>query len=300
MTDLITTPGIYDVDESDYHDMEICDSPSISSSGLRTIDKECPAIYWWNSNLNPDREPVVKKPWTFGKAAHFYILEGEKMMRDRFTLIDDKLNLNSKEGKGAKAEAAESGKQLLRAKEVKAIKAMADALAAHDFAGAAFKNCHMEKTLVWKDKETGIWLRCRPDALPKKIVHIPDYKTTISARPSKFASAIWDYGYHCQAQLYLEGIRAVTGVKPLSFVFIVQEKKPPYVVSSFVLDPDALEWAKIQNHKAIHIFADCLESGRWPGYVDDIHQINLPPWAQNELWKRDGDGDFLTSESKTA
>lgn len=298
MTDLITEPGIYDVDGEEYHNREICDSPSISSSGLRTIINKCPAIFWWGSNLNPNREPVVKKPWTFGKAAHFYILEGEKMLSDRFTIIDDKLNLNSKEGKAAKAEAAETGRQILRDKEVKAIKAMSDALAAHEFIGSAFQNCDMEKTLAWKDTGTGVWLRCRPDALPKKIAHIPDYKTAISARPDEFSRAVWNYGYHCQAQLYLEGIRAVTGVAPKSFIFVVQEKTPPYVVSSFVLDPDAIEWAKIQNRKAVHIFADCLESGRWPGYVDDIQQINLPPWARNELWKRDSDGGFLTGNRK--
>lgn len=46
----ITEPGAYLVDETRYHAEEICDSLSISSSGLKTI-LNCPVKYWHDSPI---------------------------------------------------------------------------------------------------------------------------------------------------------------------------------------------------------------------------------------------------------
>lgn len=292
----ISAPGIYDVSEDLYHSVEICDGPSISSSGLRLIDSECPAKYWWASPLNAEYEPVRKKSFTFGKAAHQWLMLGPETIERRFLVIDDGLNLNSNEGKEVKAQAISEGREILRAADLVTIERMANALRAHPYIPAAFADCEPEKTLVWKDAETGVWLRCRPDALPSRIQHIPDYKTAVSAKPLAFQRAIWNYGYHQQAQFYLAGIEAVTDVKPKSFLFIAQEKTPPYVAQPYVLDENAIDWARLQNRRAIHTFARCLERDEWPGYADDIIQIDLPAWADNQLMRRDAEGDLTVPE----
>ena len=73
---LIDQPGVYQVPEADYHRKEICAGPSISSSGLRAI-ANCPAKYWWNSPLNPNRpEQSEARHFTFGRAAHDLVLDG--------------------------------------------------------------------------------------------------------------------------------------------------------------------------------------------------------------------------------
>lgn len=58
----IDRPGIYELPMEVYHGYrgEPCVAPSISSSGLRQMI-DCPAEYWWNSPLNPNR-PRVDEP----------------------------------------------------------------------------------------------------------------------------------------------------------------------------------------------------------------------------------------------
>jgi hypothetical protein len=54
---IISEPGIYrDVPMSVYHSQEICDGPSISSSGLRRIWNESAAHFFSDWDGNPERE----------------------------------------------------------------------------------------------------------------------------------------------------------------------------------------------------------------------------------------------------
>ena len=295
----ITRPGMYDVPHDLYHGAEICDGPSISASGLKLVRK-CPAKYWWNAPLNPKRPAVEKrsKALNFGTAAHDWLLLG-RLFLDGFTIIDDELNLNSKDGKAAKAEAAESGRELLRDRDLQAIDAMRKAIEAHPFAGQAFRNGYAEKTLVWKDRETGVWLRCKPDFLPNALKIIPDYKTTADASPEGFQKAIDTFGYFMQAPLYLDGIEAVFGERPAHWVFVAQEKEPPYVVELHELTEEALYRGSRENRTAIRRFAECLSKGHWPGYSTGINQIDLPAWTEKRLAARHDAEDAAAFETQT-
>lgn len=294
----IDTPGIYDLTLAEYL-AEPCASPSISSHGLRMIDGECPAKYWWNSPLNPEQPEIESKPLSFGKAAHDWLLMGDAFLETIHVLGAD-CNLRTNAGKAERDGAKEAGKTVIKADEFETVKAMHAALNAHEFAGAAFRNGQAEKSLVWKDKETGVWLRCRPDWLPAAIRHIPDYKTTISSKPEDFRKQAWNLGYHMQAALYLDGIEAVTGTEPKSFFFVAQEKEPPYVVTCIALDPISIEWGRIQNRKAIHTFAECLASGKWPGYASEVVEVELPHWAEADLQRRHEAGRFEVNRKEQA
>jgi hypothetical protein len=51
---------------------------------------------------------------------------------------------------------------------------------------AALSNGESEVTLAWQDKETGVWLRARPDFLPQKRLIVPDLKTAADGAPKGF------------------------------------------------------------------------------------------------------------------
>ena len=76
----ITRPGLYSgISLSEYHRGDICDGPSISSSGLRTIFTKSPAHYWAASPLNDDPDDDVEdesdsQALIFGSAVHHLIL----------------------------------------------------------------------------------------------------------------------------------------------------------------------------------------------------------------------------------
>ena len=283
---LIKKPGIYDVPHDLYHGAEICDGPSISSSGLKVI-AHCPIKYWFNSPLNPNRpkEEKKSKAFNFGTAAHDWLLLGQLFL-DGFVIIEDDLNLNTNKAKAIKAEAAENGQRILRDKELKAIDAMRKAIEAHPFAGKAFRAGEAEKTLAWKDKETGVWLRCKPDFLPHALKIVPDYKTAEEASKEAFQRAIDNYGYYMQAPLYLDGIEAVFGERPSHWIFVVQEKNPPYVVELHELSDEALYRGDRENRIAIRRFAECLSSDKWPGYSETINQLDLPGYTMARLQAR--------------
>jgi len=64
-----------------------------------------------------------------------------------------------------------------------------------------------------------------------------------------------------------------------SFVFIVQEKAAPYLVSVIELDAVALRAGAEANRRALDIYARCTAADRWPGYCEGVALIDLPPWA---------------------
>lgn len=285
----IDKPGLYEVSAEDYHRTEICVGPSISSSGLRAV-LDCPAKYWFNSPLNPERPPESSAPhFTLGKAAHDLVLDGAAWPNRYHVLPEGFTRAASKKFASeiqAADEAEAAGKILLKHDDHIAVMGMAEAIKRHPIHKALGRG-KAEPTLVWQDTETGVWLRCRPDFLPTNNRAVPDYKTTTSARPEDFSRSVADYGYHQQAALYLDGIEAVFGPLPdgksRQFYFIAQEKTPPYIVQPFALDQETVEWGRRLNRKAIRTFARCLESGRWPGYADDFVTVGLPRWKVGQL-----------------
>lgn len=286
----IDRPGIYDLPAAVYNH-EPCAAPSIGSSGLHTILEDCPAVYRHASALNPDRPVFDTEAFVIGRAAHMLLLEPDRFFAT-VEVLDARVNLRTDRGKAKRGRALRAGKTVLTMARFAEISAMRDAVMAHPFAGNAFADGQAERSLVWRDAETEVWLRCRPDFLPTALRHIPDYKTAKSAKPERFARDAFAYGYHMRAAHYLDGIAAVTGTRPDAYYFVVQEKTPPYLVTCVTLDAVALDWGRIANRKAVHLFAECLAADRWPGYADAVVDLPLPGYAQAELQRADEAGRF--------
>jgi hypothetical protein len=165
---------------------------------------------------------------------------------------------------------------------------MAAALRQHRVASALFAPDHgrPEQTLIWQDEETGVWCRARLDWLPNPSrgrLIVPDYKTARSAEPRAVAKAVHEHGYHQQTEWYLRGAQTLgLADEQAAFVFVVQEKEPPYLVTVVQLDEVALYVARERNRRAMKTYAACVEADYWPGYPDDIHTISLPAWATRE------------------
>lgn len=297
MTDKITKPGVYyDITNEAYHG-DCCDAPSLSSSGARALIEECPAAFWWNSYLNPDYEPENKKVFDLGTAAHTALLEPETW-EGRIVVIDA-ANYQTKAAKEARDAAWAAGKTPLLADQRDAIAAMRDALMAHPLASKAWQQGHAESSYFWHPEGyDGLWLKCRPDFMPDHGQWIIDYKTTTSANPRAFTKRVWDLGYFQSAAWYIDGVEAVTGRAPEEWWFVVQEVKPPYLVSVFLLDMRAIEWGRILNRRAVALFAKCLATDTWPGYGETAQMIGLPTWAEFQLEERHQAGEFETHPSQ--
>lgn len=160
--------------------------------------------------------------------------------------------------------------------------------------------------MFWRDPEHNHWLKCRPDALPKSLNYAVDLKTSVSADPRDFQRDVWNYGYFAQASWYLDGIERVMGQRPPKFYFVVVSKAPPYLVTTCLLDDEAIGWGSIANRYARGIFAWCLEHDSWPSFTPDITQppaaftVGLPFWAKRELERRHEAGEFTIPQERVA
>ncbi len=282
--------GVYTMPAADYHARS-----ELSSTRARRLLSTCPAKF----KHELDNPPEPTNALDVGTAAHEWLLEGETWPQRHGVLPED-YNGSTKGGKALVAAIEATGKRPLKWGEFEAIKAMVKALREHPYAGAAFTNGKPEQSLFWSDDDSGLRLRARLDWLPTRGTIFADYKTTRSADPNYLQKAMYDYNYHCQAEWYLTGIRALGICTKPKFLFVFQEKEPPYLITCVVPDADAMAWAEVQNRKARHVFAECIRTGKWPGYVNDVTTLGLPPYGLRVLIDKHEKGLFKIAEEMQA
>ena len=287
---IIDKPGVFDgVPATDYHSV-ITPEPALSSSGARALIAECPAYFWFHSEINPDRPTETNANFDLGQVAHLLVLEPDKV-RDRVVVLqyDD---YRKDAARYARDEARAHGYIPLLVDQFAVLQEARDAIAAHPVARHAFAGAAVERTYVWRDPATGRWLKCRPDVSPANGRYGADLKTAASANPEQFARSIANFGYGQQAAWCLDGMRAAGGMDvPDRFAFVVVAKSPPYLVSVVWLDVDDIARGRELNRRAIAIFDRCASAGwgreHWPGYqADGAETISQPAWArkrQDEL-----------------
>lgn len=280
----ITEPGIYDIPSDRYHG-DCCSSPSISASMAWTLTEQCPAALWWGCYLNPDFRPENKKAFDLGTAAHTLLLEPETW-NERAVLVDAD-DYKTKAAQAARDAAWAEDRVPLTGPQRDSIIAMRAALLSHPLARKAWENGAAEKSHLWRDQETGVWCKCRPDFRPDHGRWLVDYKTTTSARADEFQRRFYDLGHFARAAWYLEGVSETADITPEAYWFVVQEVRPPYLVAVYRASQRALEWGAMFNRRARHDFARCLSTGAWPGYNEDTaSDIELPPWAEFRFEER--------------
>ncbi|MFJ7895966.1 PD-(D/E)XK nuclease-like domain-containing protein [Streptomyces anthocyanicus] len=112
---------------------------------------------------------------------------------------------------------------------------------------------------------------------------IPTHNTTADASNEAMRKDIDKYGYNQQADWYEDGARALgLGGTDAELLLVAQEKKPPFAVNVIGIEFDSRVIAGAKNRRAIEIFAECTESGYWPGYADrEPNYLALPGYAEN-------------------
>ncbi|HYS37813.1 MAG TPA: PD-(D/E)XK nuclease-like domain-containing protein, partial [Pseudonocardiaceae bacterium] len=259
----ITEPGVYEMDDADYHRDPVA-SGSLSSTGARRLlAPSCPAKFRWHQ-----QHPEIKTEYDFGHAAHRAVLGiGAEIAVFGY----DSWRTNA--AKADKAAAREAGLVPMLEPDADVVTAMADALRAHHVAGRLFQPGRgtAERTLVWPDHATGLMRRARLDWITgggdRKLI-IADYKTCDRADPASCARSIFTYGYHAQGDWYRDGAfeLGLAGALGIGFVLVFQEKTAPYVVTVVEPDDEALLWGSVLNTKAIDVYRRCVATDTWPGY----------------------------------
>lgn len=282
----ISEPGIWQkVPMGAYHG-QLTDGPSISSSGLRTIENQSPLHYWASSYLNPDRiEDEENTAMVLGRAAHTLLLSESGFRQDYVvrpeTYEDDAgkwkpWSGNSLVCKVWLAARKAEGKTVLLKSHVEAIEGIADRLAHNDVAVSLLQG-RIERSIIVKDDKTGVWLKSRPDSIPADTI-IADLKTCADASQRGVTRSIVDQGYLQQMALAITALEQV-GSSPINeAVLIFVETKPPYAFNIKPLDNGDIYTAMRINRRAINTFAECLKANDWPSYADSTFTWSAPKW----------------------
>jgi hypothetical protein len=270
-------PGIYpDIPDTEYHAAK----DILSSSGARRLITSTPRKFYEEMTTVRPYNPAFE----IGHAAHTLMLT----VGDPFEVVDAD-SWRTKDAKAARDAALQAGNTPLLAKEYAQVRAMADAILDHPVTGELFtrNDTTSEQSLYWTDEQTGVACRARPDLAVNDWSLVVDYKTTVSADPREFAKSIAKYGYHQQQAWYCEAVETLTGIRP-EFVFVCQEKTPPYEVSLIQLDAEAVRIGGRLNEDARSIYAACMDSGVWPSYPTSVQVVGLPAWALRQADQETG------------
>lgn len=267
----MTTEIIDELSDLDYHN----DTASLSSSGARLLLETCPAQFRWV--MDHPREDT--KTFDEGHAAHALVLgEGQPLEAIPFD------EWRTKEAKARVAEAREAGRIPLKPTQFAMVHDMAASILRHPRARQLFADGQAERSLYYRDEQTGVQLRARPDWLTtiRGLTICVDYKTSPTADPAEFVRSIAKYGYFMQDAWYRDAIRALGLHDDPAFLFVVQAKVAPYLVSVIELAPDDVELGRDMNRAAIDLFAQCVRENHWPAYGDSIHTVSLPAWYRKQ------------------
>lgn len=260
---------------SDYRNAE-----GVSSSELKQMVKS-PAHYrYWKDNPDDTDTPAL----LFGRACHKYVLETYDFYKE--FAVAPNADRRTKEGKElwSKFVAESEGKDVITEEQFEVIDAMRNAMLATPFVSKLINGEH-EVSLFWTDEDTGIKCKCRPDSLNEKLRIVVDYKTCDNAETQHFMRKAIDFGYDLQASYYLDGVKASTGLDCI-FVFIAQEKQPPYAVNILQADDVFIRSGRQLYKDMLATYKECTETGNWWGYLGAENQINslgVPKWLENIL-----------------
>jgi len=265
----------------DYHK----DVSAISHSGLDEV-LEDPAIYYEKriAKLYGDEDTAS---FAFGRRLHDALLQPGEFGAGVVTVPANVLGKGGiRAGAKYKAFAAKHAGRALVKPDEPLTRMIASAARSSVVRNLIANDGDYEHTIFWHDDEYDVERRCRCDFLHLDRETIVDIKSTkTGASPRENSQTIYNFGYHRQASFYCDGVEAMYGIRP-RFIFIFMSTKPPYRVSTHLLNDEYLKLGKAENAAALRTYAECLKSGLWlPDGYDDVVTLAPPGYARfNNEW----------------
>jgi len=278
-------PGVYpNITSKDYHAM----TDIVSNSYLGKLAK-VPAC----AKL-PQKETAAM---IFGRAFHSYVLEGLTAWNQDFVVA---LDVPTKPNKRSTQKTIDAytdwqnsldGKQPISLDDFTTIQQMKNSVMQHPFAKNLLSDGISETTIIWKDEETELLCKVRPDRIPagnKGVIW--DLKSTSNASRNAFLSDCIKFGYAREGAMYLEGFSRAMEAKydDLIFALVAVEKEEPFRVEVYTIEVDLLEYGYGEFHRLLQIEKVCRDHDFWPNYQNSgaislFKPAYLPVWEYDSL-----------------
>ena len=296
----IAEDGVYpSVPLDDYHG-DLCAGHSASHSSLDLIFTKSPLHYWDRCYANPHRAPdAPTEQMILGRAGHHLFL-GERQFQKfyirRPAMAPDGRNWHERNGSCvAWNEKFVNRKKLIpiTPNQLEALAGMMTSLQREPMIINGLLGGRIEQSFVWRDRETGIWLKARPDAVPTD-GDFADLKIVSDISDEGIQSTIARFGYHRQGALILEGAHRLLNLPlqfrgpgegdGMSFTLVFVESKRPHAIEIITLRPADLERGMDENRAALRLLKRSLDSDEWPGpsgHQKDGRYLGLTQWASD-------------------
>lgn len=244
-----------------------CRLDAVNWSSLKYLDQS-PLHYRWHQD-NPDDHDTPSR--RLGRATHTLALDPESF--ERTYAVYDGARRGTNDYKAF--EAANVGRDILKATEFDEARAIAAAVQSHPVLAPYREGARYELTATWTDAATGLRCKARPDWLPGSGDVLIDLKTSTTIDGRRFGNLAARMGYHCQLAHYKAGLEAC-GHPVERVVLVAVESAAPYDVAVFELDNDALQAGREKVDELLARLAECQASGRWPGRYEAERALELP------------------------
>lgn len=220
---------IIDIDDPGYFRLK-----SIDQSQLKQFLKN-PAD-WAYHRLNDDHKPT--DAMKFGTAFHAYLLGTSDVVS-----LPEGESFRSKDNQKWRDEQLESGNIIVSYNDMQLLKRMKEGIEQTSLMPEypdymeIIEQGTKEQCIEWKDRQTGLMLKAKPDLIPVGTDYLVDLKTAQKADAESFAKEVINYGYHIQTVFYRA---AVAACKPDAFD---RGSKAPSTMQFWVFEKsDACDW----------------------------------------------------------
>ena len=252
------TKIINDMTNADYHAHE-----GISSTAVKTVFKS--SLAHWKGAVRKENPA-----FDLGSAVHALVLEPHRNL-----VVRGPVDRRGSKWKDKQAELT-ADQVLLPEAEFDVARQMADNILAHPSAAGYFGDGMVAEQSIFADcPDTGLLLKCRPDALSHNV--IVDIKTTVDASPSGFDKQVWQYGYGIQDAFYRR-VCSLAGLDVDDFIFVAVEKQPPYVVAVHVLSDEYINWADMVVTDTLQRIKYAQENNKFLTGWPETNVIHPPRW----------------------
>ena len=220
---------IIDIDDPGYFRLKSIDQSQLKQFLKNTAD-------WAYHRLNDDHKPT--DAMKFGTAFHAYLLGTSDVVS-----LPEGESFRSKDNQKWRADQLEAGNIIVSYNDMQLLKRMKEGIEQTSLMPEypdymeIIEQGTKEQCIEWKDRQTGLMLKAKPDLIPAGTDYLVDLKTAQKADAESFAKEVINYGYHIQTVFYRA---AVAACKPDAFD---RGSKAPSTMQFWVFEKtDACDW----------------------------------------------------------
>lgn len=279
-------PGIYELESYEHY----ASIPALRSSELKKMSKT-PAHYKAAQEYKNPISPKLQRSFDRGKAFDILIIDGQEAFTEK-VVIEPAFRKNTNDYKNWKSHLPK-GSIALSEQDYNFILKMRDrAFSKKCFSDIFNGPGSAHRAIVWQCSRTGIWCKAEIDWICDEGT-VVDLKTAASADFWFFSRQAYRLNYPHQGAFYLDGLTHITGIEHANFKLAVVETDPPFESNVFNVGPGMLDKAFVENELRMENLKKCLERDEWPGYIDQIIDLDSGQHLFEELENDQYDTDDL-------